>query len=663
MDNNPTKYNMEMNFFSYKRKFQYLSALILLCAVTLVGVGFKYFLTEQIYSDASMHNAQLARWLSNNNDPNKTLARIAGQGYRLPSMVKLRAYDLNGNTIYSTNPSEVGTLKAEPYALVKASKGIEASSVEEYKTTPRNIQVVVSWLPVFANDKTTIVGVVEIYRNIDDALQSVASEFVWIFLVLCLVAIVSHVIYTSYIARLYTATKSYERQSISNKEHNEYLEAHDSLTGLLNRGMFVDRLSHAAKKSDRMNGNMAIVYVDIDRFKLINESLGYVAGDEIVKMAAERIKTDVRESDTIARVGGDEFIVLLETVTDPQEAVQVVTRIQEGFSDSFMYCEREVSLTASIGIAMYPEDEDNLEELMSHAATAKDKAKQNGGNEFRFYTRDMNVSSWNRLEMEGDLRRALEKDQYILHFQPKVDLLQGRITGMESLLRWQRDDVLVRPDEFIPLLEQTGLIVPVGEWVLRESCKAARKWMEEGSPPLVVAVNVSARQFRQLDFLDIVKRILIETRLAPELLEIEVTEGILMEDTVASAATIEALKQHGVRVAIDDFGTGYSSLSYLQRYRVDTLKIDKAFVQDIENNSEGAAIATTIISLAHNLRLHIVAEGVETHDQLAFLMALGCQQIQGYLFSKPLPAQEFTELLKNDANMFRNVLKQQKNIA
>ncbi len=662
-------------------QFQIISVVVLLIITTLLGLIFKYSMTEQVRVDAKTKNINAVRFLSqkisspilaNINQVSgdmsrlrrKTNARILKKIRPVIDSIQRRYIDaefeivnLDGVIVYSKDISNIGKYSLEESSFKKARAGKTLNQVSDKVSG-----ILVSWVPVYR--QKTVKAVVKVRRNISTGLAAAKSQFNRVMWALLLTAISLHIMYTFYIKKIERSLIEYEKKTDLQEEKQAFLSYHDQLTGLPNRELFIDRLVHAAAKVDRAKELLAVMFVDLDRFKVINDSLGYRAGNELVKMVADRLKCAVRDCDTIARVGGDEFTILLETISDPQEAVYVVNRIQKSLESAFKYNKQEINLSASIGISIYPKDEGKIEDLIHHADAAKDKAKKNGGGDFRFYTRNMNISSWGRLEMEQDLRHGIEKSQFVLYFQPKVDLSQGRITGMEALLRWQRtEDELVSPVEFIPMLEETGLIIEVGEWVLRESCITAKRWLDQGYGSMVMAVNVSARQFRQLDFVDMVYKILDETGLPPELLEIEVTEGVLMEDTQASASTLEALKRYGIRIAIDDFGTGYSSLSYLQRYPIDTLKIDKAFVQDIENNSEGVAITTTIIALAHNLRLHIVAEGVETNKQLEFLTALGCQDIQGFLFSKPLPYAAFCHLLENEAKMFSRVFAQQQNSA
>ncbi len=444
-----------------------------------------------------------------------------------------------------------------------------------------------------------------------------------------------------------------EKITLEVYRHNSY---HDTLTGLPNRTMFIDRILHSISKVDRQGEMLAVLYMNIDRFNIVNEGMGYQGGDYIVKQISERLKTAVRECDTIARFNGDEFAILLDPIGGINEAAHVAKRVQSTLARPYLYKNDEISLSASIGVSIYPNDNQNVKVLLSNADFAMRRAKKNGGSSFQFYTSDMNVSSSKRIKDEKRLRDAIENNEYVLYYQPKVSLRKGGMVGMEALIRWQKDEnTLVAPGKFIGMMEENGLILPVGEWVLNRACEQNKQWIDRGYKPMTIAVNVSSNQFRQLDFVDVVCNALDKSGLKPEYLEIEVTEGVLMEDTQASITTLEELKEIGISIAIDDFGTGYSSLSYLQRYPIDTLKIDRGFIAGLENKSEDAAIATTIVALAHNLRLNIVAEGVENKKQMAFLNAVGCHELQGYLFSEPLCAEEFEKYLIDGALLFRNL--------
>lgn len=444
-------------------------------------------------------------------------------------------------------------------------------------------------------------------------------------------------------------------------EHASY---HDSLTGLPNRTMLLDRISHAIAKVDRMGDMLAVFFIDLDRFNLVNSSLGYEGGDQVICIIAERLRKAVRECDSVARINGDEFALLLDSISNINEAAYVARRIQKTLSTAFKYNAEEVTLSVSMGIAIYPNDSNTAAALLSNSYAAMQLGKDKGGAAHQFYTSDMNKSSSKRLREEKLLRDAVANDEYVLYYQPKINVGKCLMVGAEALIRWKKDNnKIIAPGKFISMLEESGLILPVGEWVLNQACRQAQLWNEQGNRPITIAVNVSARQFRQLNFVEVVYSAIEKSGLDPKLLEIEVTEGILMEDTKASTTTLEELKALGIRIAIDDFGTGYSSLNYLRRYPVDTLKIDRCFIAGIENQSEDAAIATTIVALAHNLKLNIVAEGVETQQQMAFLTALGCHELQGFLFSKPVAAPEFEKMLNNNALLFENIVGLTKNSA
>ena len=393
---------------------------------------------------------------------------------------------------------------------------------------------------------------------------------------------------------------------------------------------------------------MALMVLDLDHFKAVNDSLGHAGGDELLKGMARRMEECIRESDTVARLGGDEFAIILEDLSDAQDAATVAQDILQALSEPFILDGREISMSASIGMAVRPPSEGS--ELLRDAETAMRRAKERGRNSHEFFTQEMNEQALERLTLQNMLRRALEREEFWLCYQPLVDLTTGGIVGVEALLRWQSSDLgVVSAATFVPVLEETGLIVPVGEWVLRTACRQARTWQENGAGRFLrVAVNLSARQFGREDLVDTVARALEESGLDPRCLEMEITESLLMEDIEASSRILEELKGAlgGVRVSIDDFGTGHSSLSYLKTFPIDLLKIDSSFIRNLATDLDDAAITTAIIGLAHNLRLKVIAEGVESEEQLAFLQNKGCDEAQGYYFGRPLPAEDLTLLLE-----------------
>jgi diguanylate cyclase (GGDEF)-like protein len=440
------------------------------------------------------------------------------------------------------------------------------------------------------------------------------------------------------------------RYAIERKKAEEnlaHLKQYDPLTGLANRALFQDRLQQALARADRDDETVVLVLLDLDHFKAVNDVLGHAGGDELLREVASRIEGRVRESDTVARLGGDEFAIILEDMSDAQDAAPAAQDILDALSESLVLDGHEIPVTASIGIAVRPPSEGDR--LLKDADAAVYRAKELGRNTYAFYAEEMNVRAFERLNLRNMLRQALKEEEFLLHYQPQVDLATGAIVGAEALVRWhQPDSGLVPPARFIPVLEDTGDIVGVGRWIMRTACHQNRAWQDSGVAPLRVAVNLSARQFSQGGLVSTVADVLEESGLDPSCLELEITESLLMEDLNASLQILGELQNvaEGLRVSIDDFGTGYSSLSYLKSFPIDLLKIDQSFVRDIPGDSDDAAITAAIVGLAHSLRLGVIAEGVETEEQATFLRERGCDEAQGYYFSRPLPAGEFAELLK-----------------
>jgi diguanylate cyclase (GGDEF)-like protein len=421
---------------------------------------------------------------------------------------------------------------------------------------------------------------------------------------------------------------------------------YDGLTGLPNRRMFTDRLTQALGRARRRETRVAVLFVDLDRFKPVNDILGHAVGDEVLRELAGRLRVALREEDTLARIGGDEFTVILEEVTRREDAVRVAERLLAAVTPPLEVAGQEVVVGASVGIALSHDDGDDAATLVKNADMAMYRAKQDGRGVFCFYAGEMADEASARLRMEAALRHALEREEFRVYLQPQVEAAGGRLVGAEALLRWVNDDVgPVGPDVFVPILEETGLIFPVGEWVLAEACRIARAWPEVHGAPLRIAVNLSGRQLHQADPAALVARVLEETGLPASRLELELTESVVMEHAGETVERLKALDALGVSLAVDDFGTGYSSLSYLKAFPIRALKIDRSFVHDITDDDGDRAIAAAVISLAHSLNLHVVAEGVETTDQLAVLRDLNCDLAQGYLFGRPEPAEDFAARL------------------
>jgi diguanylate cyclase (GGDEF)-like protein/PAS domain S-box-containing protein len=441
-----------------------------------------------------------------------------------------------------------------------------------------------------------------------------------------------------------------ERSSAQDKL--AYLAQFDSLTGLPNRHLFHDRLAQSIAHAKRTESTMAVLFIDLDRFKMVNDTLGHAAGDKLLREAARRLSACVRSSDTVGRLGGDEFAATLLDLNKPGDAGLVGQKIIDALAQPFQLDGREAYVSASVGITLYPADSEDAAALIMNADSAMYRAKEQGRSNYQYFTREMNERALQRASMETQLRRALERNEYVLHYQPRVGLKNGAISGFEALLRWNHPERgLVSPVEFIPVLEDTGLIIPVGEWVLRAACLQIVEWRKAGLPTPPIAVNLSARQFQQKDLEASVSRVLHETGVDASLIQFEITESLLMNDPDSAARTLRALSDSGVKLSVDDFGTGYSSLSYLKRFPLDALKIDRTFVRDITADTDDAAITLAIINLAHTLGLEVVAEGVETRAQLEFLALHGCDEMQGFYFSKAVPAGECAVMLSESRRL------------
>lgn len=425
---------------------------------------------------------------------------------------------------------------------------------------------------------------------------------------------------------------------------------HDALTGLPNRLMLEESLEKALEDAKRKRHQVAVLFIDLDRFKMINDSLGHTVGDALLQQVACRLQGGVRFTDMVARQGGDEFVIVLSVVKNLQSVNRIAESLLKALQEPFIVSGQELYISASIGISLYPSHGETVTEILRHADNAMYKVKDQGKNNFRFFVKDMDESEQRRLWLMTELHKALELGELLLYYQPQVDIEQASLVGLEALIRWNHRELgLVSPGEFIPLAEETGLIIPIGAWVIEEACRQAMDWQNRGLPPARVSVNVSALQFGRDDFIETVLRALDKSGLEPQWLELELTEGLLLGDTHSIAAKLNQLKEIGVYLAIDDFGTGYSSLRYLQQLPIDTLKIDQSFVRTlgtVHESPKTRALLKTIAMLGHNLDMRVIAEGVETSEQLDYLEEIGCQEIQGYLISRPLRVQELEGFIR-----------------
>jgi diguanylate cyclase (GGDEF)-like protein/PAS domain S-box-containing protein len=429
------------------------------------------------------------------------------------------------------------------------------------------------------------------------------------------------------------------------EERTKFQIYHDQLTGLPNRQLFSERICTAISQAAKRKENLAVLSIILDRFQILNNTLGHTLGDQILEKVASIFTLSTRDGDIVSRFGADEFAILLVGIHDPQEAGKFAQRLLDAMNRPIVVGNRELYLSCSIGISIYPTDGENAETLIAHANTAMIAAKQEHGNTYQFFNPDLNIATLDHFIFETGLRKALERGELLLYYQPIVDAYNLNIAGVEALIRWNHPDLgLVPPSDFIPIAEETGLIVPIGEWALETACKQNKMWQARGIGFFPVMVNVSSRQFRDQQFVETVQKILKKTELNPFYLELEVTESLMMQNVESVIKKLHDLKDLGVLLCIDDFGTGYSSFSYLKRFPIDVLKIDQSFVRDLGNSPKDAAVASAIIDVAHRLELEVVAEGVETKEQLAFLRAQDCDKLQGFLFTPPMPAEIFSNL-------------------
>lgn len=425
-----------------------------------------------------------------------------------------------------------------------------------------------------------------------------------------------------------------------------YLAYHDMLTGLPNRQKFQQTVGMSIRKAKLSGRKLSVMFIDLDRFKNVNDTFGHAFGDLLLTEAAERLKSWLQADDSVSRQGGDEFTVLIKDTSQPHDAEKVAQKIIHLLSQPFAIDGHELRVGCSIGIAMYPQDGEDPITLMKNADTAMYRAKELGKNGYQFYKAEMNDTVIQKLVMEEWLNKALEQEEFVLYYQPQVDIFTTRMNGMEALIRWNHPRLgFISPGEFIPLAEETGLIIPIGQWVLRTACKQNKAWQLAGFPPLKMAVNISPIQFHQHDFVQVVLDALQESGLEPRYLELEITEGIAMYHVDQVIQKLQTLRELGVHISMDDFGTGYSSLNYLKKFPIDKLKIAQQFVRDITVDPDDAAIVQAIMAMALSLKLNVIAEGVETEEQLSFLLDIKCREIQGYIYSKPVPANEFTDLM------------------
>ena len=537
------------------------------------------------------------------------------------------------------------SVESHLYSMLEAAEVIAAGS-EPVGTAALN-----AWAGLFRSEMGTLVF--EYEREAEDRVRSLEkTEIILLEAMLVLLVIEGVFLFRPAAKRIRLGWRERERRHSVERNYDQvrlnYLAQFDPLTGLANRSLLWDRLDHAIVRARREGGIVTLMFVDLDDFKAVNDQFGHGTGDALLKNVAERLEGTVRESDTIARLGGDEFTVVLEGQHRPEFAGVVARNILDALAAPYRIGGREIFMTASIGIVVYPLDGDIVDDLVRDADTAMYAAKEAGRNNFQFFTPELRAQTTERLKLIDSLRRALAAgDQLRLVYQPKFGVAGGKLVGVEALLRWQHPEFgLVSPSRFIPLAEETDLIIPLGRWVIEQACEQAARWRDEGLSALPVSINVSSRQFHYGDLIQTVEAALRRFGLDPGLVELELTEGTLIEDVELARRMLERLREIGVRVSVDDFGTGYSSLSYLKQFPIDALKIDRSFIDGIADHSDGAAISTAIIRMGHSLRMEVIAEGVETVDQLEVLRELDCDVVQGFLLGKPDTPEEIASLVQ-----------------
>ena len=575
------------------------------------------------------------------------LAKMSGM-----QVAKIKIYNLDGLTVFSTDDKQIGEDKGgnPGFQIARSGKTVSAITFRErfdaFEGTIANRNLIASYVPVRTDGQGPIEGVMEVYSDVTELLDT-QNRAQWQVAGIVLALLATLYLFLWLVVRKADRTIARQEHERAAKEEQVRHQAyHDMLTGLPNRAYFAERLSETLALAARHGHVCALMFVDLDRFKIVNDSLGHQAGDALLRAVAERIRAGLRGSDLLFRMGGDEFTVILPEMAAPEDADAVARRVLEAVSAPITVNEHELRTSATIGIAVYPGDGESTDELLRNADAAMYNAKSRGRGIHAFYRAEMNQRALQRLDLELALQKGFSDGEFTLYYQPRLDSATRRVVALEALLRWVRPGRgIVPPGEFIGVLEDTGMMTIVGEWVLRSACTQVMRWREAGMAPLRVSVNVSSLQFQSASFVTMVQRVLRDTAVPPELIELELTESVLISNAEQARATISALKAIGVRVSIDDFGTGFSSLNYLRRMDVDYVKIDRSFVTDIVNNTRDQAVATAIVELARALNMTVVAEGVETEAQARFFTGVECGELQGFLFCKPLPVGQLERFL------------------
>ncbi len=564
----------------------------------------------------------------------------------------VKLYTLNGLTVFSSGQSGIGAMVSHPAQFSDARAGHATSIIDLDNQRSLLARImpepsrVLSFLPVRSSAFGPVQGVIEVHSTVTGLVRRIDKAQLQVLLTALATLSALYFVVVLLARRANRVVRRQQPDRLSHVNSAHYQIYQDPLTGLPNRASFTAHVRETATRCGRSSRMFCIMLIDLDRFKVVNDSLGHEAGDKLLLEAVVRIRRSVRESDPIFRMGGDEFAVLMDGLERVEDAARLAQRIIDQLGEAVLIGGHEITAGASIGIAIYPKDGKTAEHLIKDADAAMYRAKESGRNRYEFFTKDMNLRAMERLGLETALQRALRNEEFILFYQPRVLLATGKIVGTEALLRWNHPQSgILAPDKFLPVLEESGLIVPVGTWVLRTACLQNAAWQAQGLPPIRVSVNISSRQFRNGSLVRTLSSVLQETGLSPKWLELELTESLLIENTDAAIDMMLQIKDLGVAISLDDFGTGYSSLSYLRQFPVDYLKLDRAFIKDLTASEKDMAITVAISNLARSLKMGLVAEGVEELQHMEFLRHHGCEEAQGFLFSRPVPAEQISSMI------------------
>lgn len=668
--------------FKLNRYFSLASLIGISIAVIILSVFFRQLALQTLMEHQTRANTDLTRSFANavwspfdkyvrqslslstealrQHPELKKLQQITRQQMQGTNIVKVKVYNLNGVTVFSTDPKQIGKDKSQNPGFLQAKAGAVASEITfrnefyafENVIVDRNL--IASYIPIRQQDKP-VVAVFEVYSDVTPLVENMKMSQYKIILGVLLAMAVLYVFLYLIVRRADSILNRQYKERKESEDKIRYQAYHDALTGLPNRDAFSERISEAIKRANRHNKKGALMLLNLDRFKLINASLGHDAGDNLLQVTAKRIQSCMREIDMVFRLSGDEFVIILEDLKQGECASYIARRVLEAMAEPVILNNVETIINISIGITAYPKTDAGVTVLLKEADAALYRAKEVGDNHYEFYVQEMNTAASERLSLETELQIALQKEQFVLYYQTKVDASTTKIIGAEALIRWEHPEKgLIPPDRFISLLETMGLINDVGAWVLMEACQQAQMWINDGIPPMRMSVNVSARQFRNQNLVETVSTALSVSGLDPKYLELELTESMFVENTEHAIQLMHQLKGLGVSLSIDDFGSGYSSLSYLKLFPVDYLKIDRSFIKDLTSNSKDAAIITAIIALAKSLNLRLIGEGVENEEQKDFLRDSGCDELQGYLFSKPVSSDQLGKSMLSINNISLN---------